>query len=41
MFGRAMQIDKNTATAERDEGDYHIVLTVEPRGADAITQEEA
>jgi hypothetical protein len=41
VFGQAMQIENNVATIERDADDYHIVVTVEHRRAQAITQEEA
>jgi hypothetical protein len=40
VFGQAMQIKKNVATIEHDEDDYRIVVTVEHRGAEAITQKE-
>jgi hypothetical protein len=43
VFGQAayMKIEKNVATIERDEEHYHIVVTVEHRGADAITPDQA
>ena len=41
MFGKAMHIEKNVARIERDSDDYRILVTVENRRADAITQEEA
>ena len=41
VFGKTMQIEKNVATIEQNSDDYRIVVTVEHRHADAITQEEA
>jgi hypothetical protein len=41
LFGKAMQIEKNVAKIEREESDYRIVVTVERRHAEAITQQEA
>ncbi len=41
MIGQPMQIQKNVARIERDADEYHIVVTVERRGAEAITQEDA
>jgi hypothetical protein len=43
MFGQntPMQIEKNVATIQRDADDYRIVVTVERRGSEAITQQEA
>ncbi len=43
MFGpaRTMFIEKNVAKIEKNVDDYRIVVTVEHRHADGITQEEA
>jgi len=36
-----MNIEMNRATIERDADGYRVVVTVERKGYDAITQEEA
>ena len=36
-----MQIEKNVAKIEHDADDYRIVVTVEKRRAETITQQEA
>jgi hypothetical protein len=41
MFAKPMQIEKNVAKVEREESEYRIVVTVEHRNAEVITQDEA
>ncbi len=38
---KPMNIEMNFATIERDADGYRVVVTVERKGYDAITQEEA
>lgn len=43
MFARRrpMQIEKNVALLEHDEGDYHVVVRIEHRRNDVISEDEA
>jgi hypothetical protein len=40
MFASRMHIENNTATVERDTGEYRIVISVQRKDAKAITQSE-
>jgi hypothetical protein len=40
MFGKPMQIEKNIAKIEHDSDDYRILVKVESRCSNTITQEE-
>lgn len=41
MFQRSMSIDKNVATIQHESDEFRIVVTVERRGSEEISRDDA